>query len=155
MARVTVEDCLEKAPNRFALVHLSAKRALQLKKDAEPLVETDNKEIVTSLREIAAQRVQYQEKIIQEFDPAAEAEIRRAAQIRNYEGKVFEYPEPQPAGAKRSALAEASASSASLACSTMPSNFCSVRMARRTLTGLPMRMALASVGPAVMAANLS
>jgi DNA-directed RNA polymerase subunit omega len=59
MARVTVEDCLEKAPNRFALVHLSAKRALQLKKDAEPLVETDNKEIVTALREIADQRIMF------------------------------------------------------------------------------------------------
>jgi DNA-directed RNA polymerase subunit omega len=58
MARVTVEDCLEKAPNRFALVHLAAKRALQLKKDAEPLVDrVENKEIVTSLREIADSRV--------------------------------------------------------------------------------------------------
>ena len=53
MARVTVEDSLEKLPNRFALVHLATKRALQLKKDAEPLVESDNKEVVTSLREIA------------------------------------------------------------------------------------------------------
>ncbi len=58
MARVTVEDCLEQAPNRFALVHLAAKRALQLKKDAEPLVDrVENKEIVTSLREIADARV--------------------------------------------------------------------------------------------------
>ena len=53
MARVTVEDSLEKLPNRFALVHLATKRALQLKKDAEPLVESNNKEVVTSLREIA------------------------------------------------------------------------------------------------------
>lgn len=53
MARVTVEDSLEKLPNRFALVHLTTKRALQLKKDAEPLVETDNKEVVTALREVA------------------------------------------------------------------------------------------------------
>ena len=53
MARVTVEDSLEQVPNRFALVHLTAKRALQLKKDAEPLVETANKEVVTALREIA------------------------------------------------------------------------------------------------------
>ena len=54
MARVTVEDCLVHAPNRFALIHLAAKRALQLKRDAEPLVDrVENKEIVTSLREIA------------------------------------------------------------------------------------------------------
>ena len=50
MARVTVEDCLTLAPNRFALVHLATKRALQLRKDAEPLVDTDNKECVTALR---------------------------------------------------------------------------------------------------------
>lgn len=59
MARVTVEDCLEKAPNRFALVHLASKRAIQLKKDAEPLVESKNKEIVTALREIAGQKISF------------------------------------------------------------------------------------------------
>lgn len=53
MARVTVEDSLAQIQNRFALVHLATKRALQLKKDAEPLVEATNKEVVTSLREIA------------------------------------------------------------------------------------------------------
>ncbi len=53
MARVTVEDSLAQIPNRFALVHLAVKRALQLKRDAEPLVETANKEVVTALREIA------------------------------------------------------------------------------------------------------
>jgi DNA-directed RNA polymerase subunit omega len=58
MARVTIEDCLEVAPNRFALVHLAAKRAMQLKKEAEPLVDrVDNKEIVTGLREIAEGKV--------------------------------------------------------------------------------------------------
>ncbi|MCB9508073.1 MAG: DNA-directed RNA polymerase subunit omega [Myxococcales bacterium] len=59
MARVTVEDSLDKIPNRFALVHLATKRALQLKKDAEPLVETDNKECVTSLREIAEGKITF------------------------------------------------------------------------------------------------
>ena len=53
MARVTVEDSLAMLPNRFALVHLAVKRALQLKRDAEPLVESGNKEVVTSLRELA------------------------------------------------------------------------------------------------------
>ena len=57
MARITVEDCLEKIPNRFELVLLSSKRAKQLLKGARPLVETDNKDIVTSLREIAAGQV--------------------------------------------------------------------------------------------------
>ncbi|MEA2626220.1 MAG: DNA-directed polymerase subunit omega [Candidatus Binatota bacterium] len=58
MARITVEDCLEKIPNRFELVLLAAKRAKQLLKGARPLVDSDNKEIVTSLREIAAGKAQ-------------------------------------------------------------------------------------------------
>lgn len=57
MARITVEDCLERVPNRFELVLLSARRAKQLLKGARPLVEDDNKEVVTSLREIAADKV--------------------------------------------------------------------------------------------------
>ncbi|GIW41314.1 MAG: DNA-directed RNA polymerase subunit omega [Candidatus Binatia bacterium] len=64
MARITVEDCLERVPNRFELALLAAKRAKQLLKGARPLVETDNKEIVAALREIAAGKVElhYPEK---------------------------------------------------------------------------------------------
>ena len=54
MARITVEDCLEKANNRFGLIHLAAKRVRQLKKGAEPLVVCKNRNIVVALREIAA-----------------------------------------------------------------------------------------------------
>jgi len=54
MARVTVEDCLEKVPNRFHLVAVAVKRAKMLLRGARPLVESDNKEIVTALREIAS-----------------------------------------------------------------------------------------------------
>lgn len=57
MARVTVEDCLKKVPNRFVLVLLAAKRARQLLKGAKPLINVDNKPIVTALREIAAGKV--------------------------------------------------------------------------------------------------
>ena len=57
MARITVEDCLDKIPNRFELVLLSSKRAKQLLKGARPLLETENKDIVTSLREVAAGKV--------------------------------------------------------------------------------------------------
>ena len=57
MARITVEDCLEKVPNRFELVLLGARRAKQLLKGARPLVESDNKEVVTALREVADGRV--------------------------------------------------------------------------------------------------
>jgi DNA-directed RNA polymerase subunit omega len=55
MARVTVEDCLEKVPNRFALVHASAKRTRELLKGSRPTVDAQrNKAAVVALREIAA-----------------------------------------------------------------------------------------------------
>jgi len=55
MARITVEDCTEKVPNRFHLVQMAAIRTKQLKKGARPLVQSeDNKEVVVALREIAA-----------------------------------------------------------------------------------------------------
>lgn len=57
MARITVEDCLEKIPNRFELVVLASKRAKLLLKGTKPLLETDNREIVTALREIAEDKV--------------------------------------------------------------------------------------------------
>jgi DNA-directed RNA polymerase subunit omega len=60
MARITVEDCLEKIPNRFELVVLASKRAKQLLKGTKPLLETDNREIVTALREIADGKVRRQ-----------------------------------------------------------------------------------------------
>lgn len=60
MARVTVEDCLEKVPNRFALVLMVAKRAKQLMKGAESTVAMKtNKTIVGALREVAAGNVGY------------------------------------------------------------------------------------------------
>ncbi len=60
MARVTVEDSLEKAKNRFALTHLTTQRAKQLIKGSKPLSKkTNNLEIVTALREIAEGKVQY------------------------------------------------------------------------------------------------
>lgn len=57
MARITVEDCLRKVDNRFALIHLAAKRVRQLRKGAEPLVKAKNKDIVIALREIAAGKI--------------------------------------------------------------------------------------------------
>jgi DNA-directed RNA polymerase subunit omega len=61
MARITVEDCLDNIPNRFELVLGAARRAKQLLKGARPLVESDNKEVVTALREIAAGKVTIEE----------------------------------------------------------------------------------------------
>ena len=54
MARVTVEDCLEKVPNRFALVLMVAKRAKQLLKGSEATVAfRNNKYIIAYLREVS------------------------------------------------------------------------------------------------------
>jgi len=57
MARISVEDCLERIPNRFQLALASVKRAKMLLRGARPLVHSTNKEIVTALREIAADEV--------------------------------------------------------------------------------------------------
>ena len=57
MARITVEDCLEKVPNRFELTLLAAKRARQLFAGAKPLISSRNREVVTALREIADGKV--------------------------------------------------------------------------------------------------
>ena len=63
MARVTVEDCPEKVPNRFALVILAAERARQIAGGARPLVRCDNKPAVTALREIAEGMVRFNENV--------------------------------------------------------------------------------------------
>jgi DNA-directed RNA polymerase subunit omega len=63
MARVTVEDCLDKVPNRFALVILAAERARQLSRGATPGVDCDNKPAVTALREIAEGMVKFREDV--------------------------------------------------------------------------------------------
>jgi len=57
MSRITVEDCLEKINNRFELVMLASKRARQLFRDAKPLIESENREVVVALREIAEGKV--------------------------------------------------------------------------------------------------
>jgi DNA-directed RNA polymerase subunit omega len=54
MARITVEDCLQKVNNRFALIHMAAKRVRQLRKGLEPTLPSKNKDVVVALREIAA-----------------------------------------------------------------------------------------------------
>jgi DNA-directed RNA polymerase subunit omega len=63
MARVTVEDCLEKVPNRFALVVLASERARQIARGGEALIDCDNKPAVTALREIADEKVKFREDV--------------------------------------------------------------------------------------------
>jgi DNA-directed RNA polymerase subunit omega len=59
MARVTVEDCVDKVPNRFELVLLAAHRARELASGAPiPLARDDDKNPVVALREIAEETQQ-------------------------------------------------------------------------------------------------
>ena len=54
MARVTVEDCVDKVPNRFDLVMLASHRAREIASGSQPTVDRDNdKNPVVALREIA------------------------------------------------------------------------------------------------------
>lgn len=85
MARVTIEDCLQRVESRFSLVHLAVRRVLQLRSGAPLLLEeAKNKEIVMALREIAASKVTKEnirqleeEKALPEKSPAAEKDTTR------------------------------------------------------------------------------
>ncbi len=58
MARVTVEDCVEKVSNRFELVMVAAQRSREISSGAEPRLDRDNdKNPVVALREIAEEKV--------------------------------------------------------------------------------------------------
>ncbi len=58
MARITIEDCLKKVPNRFKIVHMAAARVRQIREGSEYLVSSPkNEDIVVSLREIAAGKI--------------------------------------------------------------------------------------------------
>ncbi|THB78274.1 MAG: DNA-directed RNA polymerase subunit omega [Desulfobulbaceae bacterium] len=61
MARITVEDCLQKVgdDNRFNLIHLAVERIKQHRQGEPFLVEGKNKEVVMTLREIAADKVTF------------------------------------------------------------------------------------------------
>lgn len=81
MARVTVEDCVDKIPNRFSLVLLSAHRARNISSGAETLVDRDrDKDPVVALREIAESAITPEElrdsyvMLYQDVQPAAAAE---------------------------------------------------------------------------------
>jgi DNA-directed RNA polymerase subunit omega len=95
MARVTVEDCVDKVSNRFDLVLLSGFRARQLSGGAEPIVDRDrDKNPVVALREIAAKSLKpddLKEEYIRslqkhaevdEPEPAPEEDVREDAQHR-------------------------------------------------------------------------
>ncbi|MFM7690565.1 MAG: DNA-directed RNA polymerase subunit omega [Alphaproteobacteria bacterium] len=80
MARVTVEDCIEKIPNRFELVLMAAQRARNISRGEQITIDRDNdKNPVVALREIAEEKADL---------PALEADLIKSLQRA---------PEPEPA----------------------------------------------------------
>ena len=71
MARITVEDCIDKFPSRFELVLIASNRARKLHAGEKPTVEIDNdKNTVIALREIAEETItpdQLKNELIQEY----------------------------------------------------------------------------------------
>ncbi len=58
MARITIEDCLKRIPNRFLLCNMATKRIRQIREGSEYLVSSPkNEDIVVALREIAAGKI--------------------------------------------------------------------------------------------------
>ena len=89
MARITVEDCLTKETNRFALVQLAAKRTKQILQGGKVVLgePTTNKAVVTALREIAGGQVRFmseaerQEARERALAERAEREAQAQAQV--------------------------------------------------------------------------
>jgi DNA-directed RNA polymerase subunit omega len=122
MARVTVEDCVDKVSNRFDLVLLAGYRARQLSGGAEPIVDRDrDKNPVVALREIAAKSLKpddLKEEYIRslqkhaevdEPEPTPEEDVREDARHRQVteeellraltsEAQRRAEPQPEPEG---------------------------------------------------------
>ena len=81
MARVTVEDCLEKVPNRMELIILAAKRTRQLLDGAEPLIPNSkgNKPPIIALHEVGAGKIMLVEAKARQKKP-----FRRRRKISTY-----------------------------------------------------------------------
>ncbi len=89
MARITVEDCVEKIGNRFELVLVATKRARQIARGSTPLVEEENdKATVLALREIAGGKVDVS---IMDQEPEPVSEEDEALELAQ-----AVLPEPEP-----------------------------------------------------------
>ncbi|TGY87456.1 DNA-directed RNA polymerase subunit omega [Marinicauda algicola] len=98
MARVTVEDCIEKVPNRFRLVLLAAHRARNIAAGAELRIDRDNdKNPVVALREIAEDKLNLDslgESLIAGLQRVIPAEDDEDRPVRRTEA-AEEAPEPK------------------------------------------------------------
>ena len=112
MARVTVEDCVVKIPNRFELVMLAAQRARYISAGAAMTVERDNdKNPVVSLREIAEETIDLDEleealikglqRFVERDDPGDETDLLA---IQEDHQDLLDGEEPQPTMEKLSSM---------------------------------------------------
>ena len=87
MARITVEDCIDKFPSRFELVLVASNRARKLHSGENPTVEIDNdKNTVIALREIAEETItteQFKNDLIQEYQTNTFSEDEEINEIEN------------------------------------------------------------------------
>lgn len=106
MARVTVEDCVEKVPNRFELVMVAAQRSRNIATGSMIEVERDNdKNPVVALREIADEKLDLddvRDQLIQnaqkhnEVDEPEEIDVMEQMSTGSLEDLPVEEPEPEP-----------------------------------------------------------
>ena len=98
MARITVEDCIDKFPSRFELVLVASNRARRLFSGEDPTVDKDNdKHTVIALREIASQTItseQLKNDLIEEYQTTTFAEeeedLNETDQDKNEEKNISE-----------------------------------------------------------------
>ncbi len=98
MARITIEDCLDKVENRFELVHMAAKRVRQIREGSEYLVNSPkNEDIVVALREIAAGKVVVKEavEVLEELEAAVVEEAPEAPEAVTAEAEEEAAAEPE------------------------------------------------------------
>lgn len=109
MARITVEDCLDKVDNRFQLVLVATRRARQLEQGKQSTLELENdKPTVLALREIAAglvgaeilREAEVQPEEMEEIEISAEAEVEAEAGAEPSQDEVSAEPSAEEGGAE-------------------------------------------------------
>ena len=89
MARITVEDCIDKLPSRFELVLVASNRARKLHSGESPTVEKDNdKNTVIALREIADETISIEEmkkSLVEEYQTVSLSEEEEELSLENSE----------------------------------------------------------------------
>ena len=91
MARVTVEDCIDKVDSPYELVLVAKERATQLNAGIEPTIDKDNdKNTVISLREIAEEKIQVTKEDLAELSETAKVDVDSSVgeEIMNEDGEV-------------------------------------------------------------------